>query len=85
MGAGLSHRRVCIGALLLVLMLSVRAAPAVSDDYDLVADFDVVVSAAPPAYGTNVWWTDEDADLWTARWAVLRPSRVRLFVSHSVV
>ncbi|MCP4537259.1 MAG: hypothetical protein GY832_08935 [Chloroflexi bacterium] len=72
-------------ALLLVVMLSVHAAPTAPGDHDLAADFDMVISTAPPAYGTNVWWTDSDAALWTARWAELGSSRVRLFVSHSVV
>lgn len=52
---------------------------------DLKADFAAVVSAGPSAYGTNVWWTDQDAEVWTARWSELGPSQVRLFVSHALV
>jgi hypothetical protein len=72
-------------ALLLTVLLSVCAAPNAPDGHDLAADFAVIVSAAPPAHGTNVWWTDQDAATWTARWAELGPSHVRLFVSHSLV
>ncbi len=71
--------------LLLPLLLAVRAAPHAPDGHDLAADFAVLVSTAPPAHGTNVWWTDQDAAIWTARWAELGPSHARLFVSHSLV
>jgi len=73
------------GVALLTAALVVWAVPDAPGDHDLTADFDAVVSAPPPVYGTNVWWTDEDAPLWTARWTELAPSQVRLFVSHSVV
>lgn len=59
--------------------------PAAPQQHDVVADFDVVVSAGPAAYGTNVWWFDQDAALWTSRWAELKPSWVRLYVSHPIV
>lgn len=82
-----------IGVILLASMLPICAgeadSPNVSStapgDYDLAADFSAATAAGPLAYGTNVWWTDQDADLWTARWPELGPSQVRLFVSHAVI
>lgn len=72
-----------------VLMWIVQAAPPVAGSGqgspDLAADVAVVAGEAPPAYGTNVWWTDQDAAVWTARWAELSPSHVRLFVSHALL
>lgn len=51
----------------------------------IVVDYSSVVSQAPSGYGTNIWWTDEDADIWTARFAELSPSIVRLSLSHLIV
>jgi hypothetical protein len=49
------------------------------------ADLSAVVADGPSQWGTNVWWTDQDADLWTERWAELGPSQVRMSVSHAIV
>ncbi len=72
-----------------LMMCSVRvpqpAALSPQDGPDLEADVATIVSAGPAAYGTNVWWTDQDAEIWTSRWSELRPSIVRLFVSHALV
>jgi hypothetical protein len=53
--------------------------------HSVVADFDAVVAPPPPAYGTNVWWTDQDAAQWTSRWAELGPAMVRVPVFHGIV
>ena len=54
-------------------------------DHDFVADFDAVLTPPPPAYGTNLWWTDEEAELWASRWAELAPSMVRVPVLHGMI
>ena len=72
-----------VAALLAVLfMWTVGIAP---QQHTVSADFNAVISSGPAAYGTNVWWTDQDAGVWTSRWNELGPSWVRLYVSHSIV
>ena len=44
----------------------------------MVINYDNVVDQSPTGYGTNGWWTDEDANLWRARYAELGPQVVRL-------
>ena len=80
-------KRVGIPFLLIsiTLLIVARAAPDAPDDYDLVADFGVVVAQPPSAYGTNLWWTDEEAGLWASRWAELGPSLARVPVFHAMV
>ena len=82
---------ILIGLVLPLTVLNIQAyapfddlAPAAQTDYDFVADFDAVVTS-PPAYGTNLWWTDEEAGLWASRWAELAPSMVRVPVFHAMV
>ena len=74
-----------LGAMMSVALLFIGMATAAPDQYDVTADFAAVLSAGPAAYGTNLWWTDQDAALWMARWAELGPSWVRLYVSHALV
>jgi hypothetical protein len=64
----------------MALPTSMRDAPA-----DVVIDWNTVVGSGPTDYGTNGWWTDEDADLWRERYALLRPTIVRLPVIHGVL
>ncbi|MDD3828399.1 MAG: hypothetical protein PHY79_20740 [Anaerolineae bacterium] len=52
--------------------------------YDIVVDY-AAVEGPPLAHGTNVWWTEEDAEMWTARWAELSPSHVRVPVFHAIL
>lgn len=52
---------------------------------DFIADFEAVVAQPPSAYGTNLWWSDEDATLWASRWAELEPSLVRVPVFHAMI
>lgn len=59
--------------------------PLPQDGPDVEADFATVVSEGPLAYGTNIWWTDQDAEVWTSRWSELGPSQVRLSVTHALV
>jgi hypothetical protein len=73
------------GAILLLLAIPLRSAPALPSDYDVTADFAVINTAGPLDYGTNVWWTDEDAALWIERWTELGPSQVRLPVIHGLI
>ena len=73
------------GATLLLLVLPLRSTPASPSDYDVTADFAAITTVGPSAYGTNVWWTDEDAALWIERWTELSPSQVRVPVSHGLV
>jgi hypothetical protein len=44
-----------------------------------------VVSAGPAEWGTNTWWSDQDAALWTGLWTELGPSTVRIPVSHAAI
>jgi hypothetical protein len=76
---------VIVGVILLAGALCVRATPNTPDDYDLVADFSAVVAPGPSAYGTNVWWTDEDAIVWTERCDELGVTLVRVPVPHTLV
>jgi hypothetical protein len=73
------------GVILLSAVVFTRLAPAALNQEGVEADYDAVVSSGPEAYGVNIWWTDQEADLWAARWAELRPSWVRLFISHAIV
>lgn len=64
-------------ALVAVVSLTVLNGPSrrVRAQGEVIAvDYSSVVSQAPSGYGTNIWWTDEDADIWTARFAELSPS-----------
>jgi hypothetical protein len=74
-----------LGTTALVSLLLTRTTPASPTQHGVAADFDAVVGSGPAAYGVNVWWTDQDAALWTARWAELGSSWVRLYVSHALV
>ena len=74
-----------ISITLLIVALWARAALDAPSDYDLAADFAVVVAAGPWAYGTNVWWTDEDATLWMERWDELGLTLARVPVPHALV
>ena len=49
------------------------------------ADYTHIVSTGPDAYGSNTWWSDQDAAVWQTRWGELRPSYLRLFISHAVI
>jgi hypothetical protein len=75
-----------------ILVISVMALTACivaaldsQTSYDVVADFEAVVAQPPSAYGTNLWWTDEEAGLWASRWAELAPSMVRVSIIHAIV
>jgi len=48
-------------------------------------DYQTVIGQSPTGYGTNGWWTDEDADLWHARYAELGPKVVRLPVLQMIL
>jgi hypothetical protein len=56
--------------------------PTPTGEPDVVVDCAVRLADSPPAYGTNGWWTDEDADMWRARYAELSPQIVRLPLLH---
>jgi hypothetical protein len=47
-----------------------------------VVDCAAPLANGPIAYGTNGWWTDQDADLWRSRYADLGPKIVRLPLMH---
>ena len=52
---------------------------------DITVDCDASLANGPLPYGTNGWWTDQDADLWRARYAELAPQIVRLPLFHGFV
>ena len=71
---------VVTGLVLLLTVLNIQAGAPFDDltlaaqtDYDFVADFEAIVAPPPPAYGTNLWWTDDEAELWASRWTELGP------------
>lgn len=77
-------------ALLVVVSIAALLACTVErlsgeDSNSIVADFEAIVAAPAPAYGTNVWWTDQDAAQWTSRWAELGPAMVRVPVFHGII
>jgi len=83
---------VVTGLVLLLTVLNIQAGAPFDDltlaaqtDYDFVADFEAIVAPPPPAYGTNLWWTDDEAELWASRWTELGPSMVRVPVFHAIV
>jgi hypothetical protein len=84
---GLSAAMAVLSATLMTCAIETNHPAAVSaqNGLEVGADVATVVSAGPSAYGTNVWWTDQDAEVWTSCWSELRPSLVRLFVSHALV
>lgn len=51
----------------------------------VIVDYDKVLEPGPREYGTNGWWTDEDAGLWRARYAELAPRVVRVPLMQSFV
>jgi len=52
---------------------------------DIVVDWRAAVVSGPTDYGINGWWTDEDADLWRARYAQLAPKVVRVIAHQTVL
>jgi len=80
--------KVAIIGIYMVTAILIHAVERLADratHADVEATFDAVIAQPPPAYGTNVWWSDQEANLWTERWAELGPSHVRLFVSHALI
>jgi hypothetical protein len=71
--------------LFLVVTTCTAGVPADQTSYGFTADFDAVVAPPLSAYGTNIWWTDEEATLWASRWAELGPSLVRVPIFPSIV
>jgi hypothetical protein len=58
------------------------ARPMPTGEPDVVVDCAVRLADELVAYGTNGWWTDQDADLWRTRYAELSPQIVRLPLVH---
>ena len=52
---------------------------------DVSVDFALSAGTAPETYGTNGWWTDEDAETWNQRYAELNPRVVRVPVGQVYV
>ncbi len=64
---------------------SLSAGDALQTTTAFSVDYLSVTGEEPGAWGTNVWWSDQDADLWTSRWRELGLRTVRLSVPHAVV
>ena len=58
-----------------------------ADDFqaDLIINFEKEISQSPPFYGTNGWWTDQDAEIWKTRYAELNVNIVRLPVLQFIL
>jgi hypothetical protein len=50
-----------------------------------VIDFAAPAQPKPGLWGSNLWWTDQDAALWQSRWSELSLNTVRVFVPQVVV
>ncbi len=57
---------------------SVSTIPAGETLSTISIDYQKVIGQSPLEYGTNGWWTDQDADLWRARYAQLGGTLVRI-------
>jgi hypothetical protein len=51
----------------------------------VIVDYAEILDPGPQEYGSNGWWTDEDANLWRARYAELAPRVVRIPLMQSFV
>jgi len=47
--------------------------------------YQTVVGRSPAGYGVNGWWTDQDAEVWQARYRELSPAVVRLPAPQSML
>ncbi|MBN1217455.1 MAG: hypothetical protein JXM69_00885 [Anaerolineae bacterium] len=54
------------------------SSPAAGQKPDISIDYQTITGPSPVEYGTNGWWTDQDADLWRERYAQLNPALVRI-------
>lgn len=59
--------------------------PTPSAAPDVVVDVAHPLADGPIPYGVNGWWTDQDAEMWRARYAELAPRIVRLPVMHGAL
>ena len=59
--------------------------PTPAGEPDVVVDCATRLADGPISYGTNGWWTDQDADLWRARYSELRPQIVRLLLVQAML
>lgn len=50
----------------------------------VLVDFQAQGKATPDLYGSNSWWSDQDADLWKARHAQLGVRIMRIPAAHSL-
>ena len=67
-------------------------APDTTSNHDApVPEADIAANCAAPltggavTYGTSGWWTDQDAELWRARYAELKPQVVRLLLVQALL
>jgi hypothetical protein len=44
-----------------------------------------IIGKGPPAYGVNIWWTDQDASQWRQLNIGLHPKTIRLAMPHAVL
>jgi hypothetical protein len=67
------------------LLPSLTPQPTVVGDPDVVVDCAARLIEGPLPYGTNGWWTDEDADMWRVRYGDLQPQIVRLLLAQTML
>jgi len=51
----------------------------------IAVDWNATLGPGPGEYGTNVWWTDQDADLWQSRYAESASTTFRVPISHAIL
>ncbi len=73
---------ILIGCIAAGFSMSLRRIQAQGGAPDIIVEYDQVVSESPPAYGTNIWWSDQDAAMWQTRQEGLHLNIVRFPISH---
>ena len=59
--------------------------PSTAEAAGVRVAYQTVVGRSPAGYGTNGWWTDQDAEVWRARYRELAPVIVRLPAPQSML
>lgn len=72
-------------AFLLVACLLVGSVRGQQQEADVAVDFGAGIGSGPPRWGTNVWWTDQDAEVWTSRWDEMGLTLARVPVPHALI
>ncbi|MBC7251409.1 MAG: hypothetical protein H5T62_14135 [Anaerolineae bacterium] len=58
---------------------------SVAQSPQITVDWSAALGQGPEGYGTNVWWTDQDAALWQSRYEESASTMFRLPISHAIL